>query len=50
MMSTTVRRSPRWEREDTPRRDERRFIAIGILEDSTIAVVGTPRGTGRRVV
>ena len=39
-----------WERESTQQRDERRFIAIGIVEGSTIAVVWTPRGTDRRII
>jgi len=42
--------SPVWERESTQQRDERRFIAIGIVEGSTIAVVWTPRGTDRRII
>ena len=39
-----------WERESTQQRDERRFIAIGIVEGSTIAVVWTPRGSDRRII
>jgi uncharacterized DUF497 family protein len=42
--------SPVWERESTQQRDERRFIAIGIVEGSTIAVVWTPRGSDRRII